>query len=100
MTRLTTPNQVPEMAKIGYTARAANPMRSLDSAIQRIFTSPQEETRLLRARRIMGSSVKDLADEELEVYLTEIQYLLDEWLNEFEQHLFDGLTLKQVLGQD
>lgn len=47
----------------------------------------------------MGSTVESLADEELGVCLTEFQRLIDEWLDAFEQQLFDGQTLKQVLGQ-
>ncbi len=71
---------------------------SIDAALQNIFKSTQEETRLQQARRIMGSEIDSLSDEELEVCLTEFQHLLDEWLDAFERELFDGQTLKQVLG--
>jgi hypothetical protein len=71
----------------------------IDAALQNIFKSSQEETRMQQARRIMGAAVDCLSDEELEVCLTEFQHLLDEWLDTFEQNIFDGQTLKQVLGQ-
>lgn len=72
---------------------------SIDAALQGIFKSTQEETRLQQVRRIMGSEIDCLSDEELEVCLTEFQHLIDEWLDAFEQELFDGQTLKQILGQ-
>ena len=72
---------------------------SIDTALQSIFKSTQEETRLQQARRFMGSEADNLSDEELEVCLTEFQHLIAEWLDAFEQELFDGQTLKQVLGQ-
>ena len=38
-----------------------------------------------------------IPDDELAVYLTQFQYLLDEWLDEYEQELFNGLTLRRLL---
>jgi hypothetical protein len=72
---------------------------SIDTALQNIFKSTQEETRLQQARRIMGGSVDHLSDEELEICITEFQHILDEWFDAFEHGVFDGQTLKQVLGQ-
>lgn len=72
---------------------------SIDTALQGIFKSTQEETRLQQARHIMAGAIDSLSDEELEVYLAEFQHLLEEWLDAFECELFDGQTLKQVLGQ-
>lgn len=48
----------------------------------------------------MGDLVVSLADEELEAYVTEFQYLIDEWLDEFERQAFDGDTLRQALSQE
>lgn len=71
---------------------------SIDAALQGIFRSDEEESRIQQARRIMGGAIDNLSDEELEVSLTELQHLLDEWLDTFEQDVFDGQTLRQVLG--
>ena len=76
-----------------------SPLASIDTALRRIFTSPQEETLLVKSRRIMGECVADLSDEELEVYNTELQHLIDYWLDGFERQQFDGQTLQQMLGQ-
>ena len=73
--------------------------KSLDSALRRIFTNQQAETKLQKARRTMRSALGTTADEDLEAYLTEFQYLIDSWLDLFEQQVFDGQTLKQLLGR-
>lgn len=72
-------------------------VRSLDTALQQIFKSREEETRADKARRLMAGEVDSLTDEELDVYLTEFQHLIDYWLDSFERQLFDGKTLQQVL---
>lgn len=85
------------------TARLSETLRqhtaSIDEALQGIFKSSQEESRLHQARRLMGNSVSHLSDDELEICLTEFQHLIDEWLDAFEHELFDGQTLRQVLGR-
>ena len=72
---------------------------NIDTALQSIFKSTQEETRIQQARRIMGNSVAHLSDEELEICITEFQHILEEWFDDFEYDVFDGQTLKQVLRQ-
>jgi hypothetical protein len=76
-----------------------SPHASIDTALRQIFTPASEETRVQKARRAMGDSVAALCDEDIEVYLTEFQYLIDKWLDEYESSVFDGQTLRQVLGQ-
>lgn len=57
-----------------------NPLQPVSDALGRIFTTNQEENRMQQTRRIMGDLVSELPDEELEGYITEFQYLIDEWL--------------------
>jgi hypothetical protein len=45
----------------------------------------------------MGAALLDVADEELEVYLTELRHLINSWLDAFERQVFDGETLKELL---
>lgn len=79
--------------------RGNNPLVAIDEAMLRVFAPPQQETKLLKARNIMGVALVDVPDEDLEVYLTEFQHLIDGWFDCFEQDMFNGATLKQVLGQ-
>ena len=70
-----------------------------ESALSNIFPSKEEETRIQKARLIMGDDVKDLSDEDLEVFLTEFQYLIDCWLDEFEKQVFNNKTLKEIIKE-
>ena len=74
-------------------AVSANPL----GAIDQIFPSHQEESRIQQVRRIMGDEIKDLTDDELTVFITEFQYLIDSWFDEFERQVFNNKTLKEVL---
>jgi hypothetical protein len=47
----------------------------------------------------MGDTISELSDDELEVCVTEFQHLIDYWLDTFEQDLFDGMTLQQLLRE-
>jgi len=69
---------------------------AMDGALQQIFSST-EQTKTHKARAVMGALVQGLSDEELEIRITEFQYLLDAWFDEFERAQFDGLTLKELI---
>ncbi len=75
------------MARFNAGAAALDPLQPVSTALGRIFKSDQEQTRIQKVRGIMGDLVVSLADEELEAYVTEFQYLIDEWLDEFERQL-------------
>ena len=70
--------------------------KTFDSSLNTLFSNDQEETQIQKARAILGDTVADVPDEELSVYLTEFQYLLDEWLDIYEKQLFSGKTLQQL----
>ncbi len=74
-----------------------NPQKSLEETLNSILPNHQEETKIQKARRILGEVATEVTDEQLEIFLTETQYLLDTLLDSFERDIFDGLTLKQVL---
>lgn len=69
-------------------------------AIHSIFPTQQEENRAEKARRVMGEEIKELTDEDLDIYLTEFNFLLDSWLDEYEQEIFNNKTLQQVLREE
>jgi hypothetical protein len=78
-------------------ALIATHSKTFENALNSIFPSKQEETRIQKARLIMGDDVKDLSDEDLEVFLTEFQYLIDCWLDEYEKQVFDNKTLRELI---
>ena len=71
--------------------------KSLQATLERIFPTQQEETRIQKARRIMGEKASMLSDEELDNYLTMFQYLIDSWLDEYERMALNGKTLQEFL---
>ena|SRR5579863_5391833 len=77
-----------------------NPLQPVSDALARVFQTRQEENSISQARRIMGNCLNSLSDEEIEVFIVEFQYLLDEWLDGFERQSFGGKTLRQMLAQD
>ena len=93
-------NQIETAQGVATPNQTFNPLQPVSDALGRIFITDQEQTRTQKARSVMGELVADLSDEELEVYMTEFQYLIDEWLDDFECQAFNGQTLKQVLGQE
>ena len=48
------------------------------------------------ARHLPGDDLARTADEDLQTQLTELQYLLDSWIDDFERDVFDGKTLAQM----
>jgi len=77
----------------------ASQKHSLELALKNIFPEHKEETRVQRARQTMGEAVARLSNQELEEYLTEFQFLVDSWLDEFEKIVFNNVTLKQLLRE-
>lgn len=96
---MATTNQVLPTTKQTSLGLGNRPLAPIDEALRAIFPTQTEETQLQKARRTLGGSANGLSDEELETYLTEFQHLIDYWLNTFEQQLFDGKTLQQVLQE-
>ena len=73
--------------------------KSIDTALRSIFPGAAEETKLQRARRILQEVAQDVPDEQLEVFVTSLQCLIDSWLDCYEKEAFNGLTLREVLHE-
>ena len=66
--------------------------------INQLFNEQNSQIRTIQeARDILGESAQSLTDEQVFDLVNEIQYLVDTWLEEYEQQVFDGKTLKEVL---
>ena len=70
--------------------------KAFESTFDNLFHSDKEESQVQKARAILGDTVANVPDDELLVYLTEFQYLLDEWLDAYEKQIFNGKTLQQL----
>jgi hypothetical protein len=71
--------------------------KSIDTALRSIFPTAQEETKLQKARAILGEVATKVSDHELELFLTKLQCLVDSWFDVYEQEVFDGKTLRDIL---
>lgn len=76
-----------------------NPLASLENTLNSILTQQTEETNVIRTRRILGETAQNLCDEQLECIVAEFQFLISSWLDEYEQEVFNGMTLKEVLNE-
>jgi hypothetical protein len=77
----------------------SNPQKTLENALDTIFPQQIEENKVLSVRRILGETGKSFSDEQIECLVTDFQFLIDTWLDEFESHVFEGKTLKELLGE-
>lgn len=73
---------------------------NIQDALRQIFPEQQEESRVQKTRKIMGEAINNLTDAELDKYLTEFQYLIDSWVDDYERQVFEGLTLQQVTREE
>ena len=64
-----------------------------------IFPESPEENKVQKARAILGDISKDIPDDELAIYITKFQYLLDSWLDIYEKQIFNGITLQRLLRE-
>ena len=57
----------------------------------------QQRKTVLEAREILSESADNCSDEELYELVTEMQFLVDVWIEDYEKSVFEGKTLKELL---
>ncbi len=72
---------------------------SIESALEDIFDFDKAENKLAKARKILGEVAVTLSNSQLQTHLTEFEFLLDCWMDEFERQIFDNKTLREVLRE-
>lgn len=88
----------PSIKENSSTSPLYNPQKSVEESLNALFPTHKVETKLQKARLVLGKEIaSEVTDQQLEIFLTEVQFLLDSWLDSFEKQMFDGLTLKQIL---
>ncbi len=75
------------------------PLTSIENVIEKIIPKQSEENKFSKIRQALGETAKSLSTEQIETIASEFQFLIDTWLDEYEQDLFKGLTLKEVLSE-
>lgn len=77
-----------------------NPQGTYDQINQLFNEQDKQQKEVQEAREILGESAKDLTDSQVYDLISEVQYLVDSWLEEYERSVFDGKTLDETLGLD
>lgn len=90
---------VPAIDQLGFGLRSSVTHKTIESALRSIFPEAAEETKLHKARQVLKDVAAEVTDDELEIFLTKLQCIADSWFDVFEQGIFDGLTLHQVLRE-
>lgn len=65
---------------------------------QQLSEQEKEQRSVLEARDILGNTAENLTDEQILSLVSEIQYLIDTWVEEFERKVYEGKTLKELLS--
>lgn len=50
-----------------------------------------------KAKKTLGQLVSNFTEEELKTIVTEMRFLVESWLDDFEKSTFNGKTLRQLL---
>ncbi len=67
--------------------------------LNQIFEEQTEDQKIiLEAREILGEDAAKCSDEQLINLISEMKYLLETWMEEFERSIFDGKTLNELIG--
>ncbi len=77
---------------------STNPQIPLENALNSLFPTQTEESKILKTRKNLGETAKTLSDPQVETLITEFQFLIDTWLDEYEREICSGMTLKEVLN--
>ena len=79
------------------------PTKSLPSvkqSLDELFPEQERMNKQVRqAKSILGDIAKEFSTSELQDIVSEIQFLTDSWLDNYEREIFDGLTLNELLHE-
>ncbi len=76
-----------------------NPQATIDNLLNGIFPKQSEENNVIRTKRLLGKTAENISDEQIGIIVTEFQFLIDTWLDEYEKGVFNGMTLKEILNE-
>ena len=68
--------------------------QSVDDISTNAYATDEE---VQEAKRVLGELASEIPEEDLKNAVTEIHFLAESWLDEFERKAFDGKTLLELL---
>ena len=73
---------------------------SVQEALASLFPEQQyDDKRIKSAKHILGSITNELTQQQLLDIVSEISFLVESWLDDFEREIFNGLTLRELLHE-
>lgn len=91
-------SQLPKLESQGSIFESTG-QSSLETTLNSLFPTEQEENKVAKARKHLGETAKNLSDPQVENIISEFQFLIDSWMDEYEKEVFNGLTLKEILNE-
>lgn len=71
---------------------------SFNQALNNLFPEQlYDDKEIRKAKEVLGSITAELTPQQLEVVVTEVKYLAETWLDDFEREVFGGQTLNELL---
>ena len=73
---------------------------SIRESLDTLFPEQQyDEKNIKKAKEILGVIGNEFSPVQFRDVVTEIHYLVESWLDDFEREIFDGLTLRELLHE-
>lgn len=86
--------------KIIDTTKEVTTSDSIMALLNSLFPEQQREEKEIRqVKETLGNLAHTFDIEEMQVLITEIQYLTTTWLDGYEKNILEGKTLKEILNE-
>lgn len=98
----TTPILIPRQEEIIHSTKKSHephPYATLTNTLNSLFPTQTQENKATKTRKALGQTAEAFSDEQVETIVTQFQFLIDSWLDEYERDVFKGLTLKEVINE-
>jgi len=93
------PNNSKEINIPQQSTHPLTPQKTLDNLLQNIFPQNKDKNKVIQTRKLLDKTAENLSDEQIQCIVTEFQFLINSWLDEYEKEVFGGMTLKEILNE-
>lgn len=74
--------------------------RPIIQSLNELFPEQQYEDKdIQKTKQVLGEVISQFSPEELKTAMTEVQYLVETWVDDFEREIFEGKTLRELLHE-
>lgn len=80
--------------------QSKKPTNALKESLDNLFPEQQyDEKNIQKAKEILGKLADEFTQVQLKDTVTEVQFLAENWLDNYEREIFGGLTLQELLHE-